>query len=171
MAPTYRPDGAQEYVWTVARCGNWWLTSTEHVVADEVPATPDEVRAFYCDLTNLTALHPLVVSVETTSRDETDHAYTQIYRVRDRIPIGPLGVGITYTARVHVPDSGDVLTEARQFPRVRLHGRVSFDQVDAGTRLTERLRIEAPRLLLAVTSRQAVKAHEEMLAGIRACFE
>ena len=33
---------------------------------------------------------------------------------------------ITYWARVDVPTHGDVITEARQFPRVRLNGTVSF---------------------------------------------
>jgi hypothetical protein len=149
----------------------WWLCSSNHIVSDEVPAAPSEVRGFYCDLTNIARLHPLVVSVQSVGREETDHAYTQTYRIRDRIPIGPFTMGIAYTARVHVPTSGDVLTEARQFPRVRLHGRVSFDDVDGGTRLTERLRIDAPRLLSTITATQAVKAHAEMLAGIRRCFE
>ena len=65
---------------------------------------------------------------------------------------------------------GDVLTEARQFPRVALDGVVSFAASDDGTRVTERLRIEAPRPLAAVTVRQAVDAHAEMLAGIRSHF-
>ncbi|TPG33854.1 SRPBCC family protein [Mycolicibacterium hodleri] len=154
----------------MANGDRWWLTSSEHIVSDEVPAEPSDVRAFYCDLQNITELHPLVVSVETIHREETADSYTQIYRVRDRIPIGPLRPGITYTARVQVPRHGDVLTEARQFPHVLLSGRVSFDQVAGGTRLTERLRIQAPRLLAAITVREAVAAHTEMLAGIRRSF-
>jgi hypothetical protein len=155
----------------VAERGAWWLASSDHVVSDEVPAPPAEVRAFYCDLHNITRLHPLVVSVETLRRDDTADAYSQIFRVRDRIPLGPFAMGVTYTARVHVPTDGDVLTEAWQFPRVRLSGRVSFDQVSGGTLLTERLRIDAPRPLAAITVKQAVKAHAEMLAGISRCFE
>ncbi|MBJ7341213.1 SRPBCC family protein [Mycolicibacterium sp.] len=154
----------------MTRGSGWWLTSSEHVVSDEVPAPPSDVRAFYCDLQNITTLHPLVVSVQTIRREETVDSYTEIYRVRDRIPLGPLRLGITYTARIHVPVHGDVVTEARQFPRVRLTGTVSFDQVAAGTRLTERLRIEAPRPLAAITVKEAVAAHTEMLAGIRRCF-
>ena len=140
-------------------------------MSDEVSAPPAAVRAFYCDLGNLVKLHPLLVSVESLGREDADHAYTQIYRVCDRIPLGPLTMGITYMARVHVPASGDVLTEARQFPRVRLHGRVSFEQVDGGTRVTERLRIEAPRPLAASPATHAVRAHAAMLAGICRCFE
>jgi hypothetical protein len=65
---------------------------------------------------------------------------------------------------------GDVLTEARQFPRVALDGVVSFVASGNGTRVTERIRIAAPRPLAAVTVRQAVAAHAEMLAGIRTHF-
>jgi hypothetical protein len=159
------------YVRTVARSGGWWLTSSHHVVADEVPASVAEVRDFYCDLHNIKRVHPLVVSVRDVEREEAADSYTQIYRVRDRIPIGPFTMAITYLARIQVPTRGDVLTEARQFPQVRLHGRVSFEAIDGGTRLTERLRIEAPRPLASTTARQAVVAHEAMLAGIRRCFE
>ncbi|BDX32182.1 hypothetical protein TUM20985_27290 [Mycobacterium antarcticum] len=154
----------------MARSGSWWLTRSEHVVSDVVPAEPAAVRDFYCDLNNIVKLHPLVVSVEALRRDETAEAYTQIYRVRDRIPVGPFTLGITYTATVHVPRSGDVLTEARQFPHVRLAGVVSFEQVEGGTRVTERLVVEAPRPLAAMTAREAVEAHAEMLAGIGRCF-
>jgi hypothetical protein len=140
-------------------------------VSDEVPAPPAEVRAFYCDLHNIKRVHPLVVSVQTVGRDETADSYTQTYQVHDRIPFGPFTMAISYIARVHVPARGDVLTEARQFPQVRLHGKVSFDPIGGGTLLTERLKIEAPRPLAATTARQAVKAHEAMLAGIRQCFE
>jgi hypothetical protein len=64
-----------------------------------------------------------------------------------------------------------VLAEARQFPRVRLRTTVTFDKMPDGTRLTERMRIEAPRPLAGLTAREAVKAHTEMLAGIRRCFD
>ena len=59
----------------------------------------------------------------------------------DRIPLGPLTIKITYQARLHVPRDGDVLTEADQSPGVRLRGRVSFEPIDGGTRVTERKRI------------------------------
>ena len=52
--------------------------------------------------------------------------------------------------------------EARQFPAVRLNSVVSFDPVPAGTRLTERIEIIAPRPLLALTVRQAVAAHGDV---------
>jgi hypothetical protein len=113
----------------------------------------------------------LVVSVRTVARRETVDGYVQIYRVGDRIPLGPLRLRTNYVARLYVPVSGDVLSEARQFPRVRLSGTVAFEPIGAGTRVVERLRIEAPRPLAGVTARKAVESHTEMLAGIRRRFE
>ena len=145
----------------------------DRVLGEDVPGAPDEVRAHYVDLNNIRDVHPLVVSVETLSRTDTGDGYVQVYRVRDRIPLGILTLPITYTARLEVPTAGPVLTEARQFPAVRLDSVVSFDPIPAGTgtRLTERIRFTAPWPLLAVTVRQAVEAHKDMLAGIRRHFE
>ena len=148
-----------------------WIAHAAETLTEEIPAAPDEVRDFYVDLDNIKLVHPLVVSVQTISRSETADGYVQTYRVRDRIPLGILAIRISYWARLEVPVHGDVLTEARQFPRVRLRGLVTFEPIDSGTRLTERLRIAAPRLLAAMTRREAVNAHIAMLAGIRSHFQ
>ncbi|HTY27096.1 MAG TPA: SRPBCC family protein [Mycobacterium sp.] len=145
--------------------------AVDRTVSEDVPADPGEVRAHYVDLDNIKDVHPLVVSVVTLHRSEFDDGYVQTYRVADRIPLRFLTVPISYTATVQVPRSGPVLTEARQFPAVRLDGVVSFDPIPTGTRLTERIRISAPWPLLSMTARQAVAAHTEMLAGIRRHFE
>jgi hypothetical protein len=155
----------------VTRGGSWWIASAQRAVTDVVPAPRDVVRAFYVDLDNIKLVHPLVVSVQSTARTETPDGYVQTYRVRDRLPLGPFALGIVYTARLRVPVHGDVQTEARQFPRVALDGVVSFTEVGEATRITERLRIAAPRPLAGVTVRQAIAAHVEMLAGIRKHFE
>jgi hypothetical protein len=150
---------------------SFWIAHAERTISEEIPAPPDVVRDFYVDLDNIKEFHPLVVAVEVLSHQPTAGGYQTTYRVRDRIPLGPLTLPITYWAQVHVPTDGDVITEARQFPRVRLNGVVSFQPTEVGTRLTERLRIAAPRLLAAVTVREAVDAHAVMLAGIRSHFE
>jgi hypothetical protein len=154
----------------MARGERWWTGHAERSVSDTVSARVELVRDFYVDLNNIRLVHPLVVEVMATDRRERADGYVQTYRVRDRIPLGPVTMPITYTARLDVPGSGDVRTEARQFPAVRLNGVVSFDEVEGGTRITERLRIEAPRPLVAMTVSQAVAAHVEMLAGIRRTF-
>jgi ligand-binding SRPBCC domain-containing protein len=149
---------------------SFWIADATETLTEDIPAPPDEVRDFYADLDNIKVVHPLVVSVQTLSRSETADGYVQTYRVRDRIPLGPFAIRIRYWARVEVSAHGDVLTEARQLPRVRLRGTVSFDPIGSGTRLTERIQIEAPRLLAATTRREAVNAHAAMLSGIRDHF-
>jgi ligand-binding SRPBCC domain-containing protein len=148
-----------------------WVARAERVVSEEIPAPPNEVRDFYVDLDNIKRVHPLVVAVRATHRRQTADGYVQSYRVQDRIPMGPLRLRISYVARLHVPNAGDVTAEAHQFPRVRLRTTVTFEPTNAGTRVTERMRIDAPRALAAMTIREAVKAHTAMLAGMRRCFE
>lgn len=143
----------------------------DRTLVEDVPGAPDDVRDHYVDLDNIADVHPLVVSVRTLHRRESPDGYIHTYRVADRIPLGVATLPISYTATVRVPRNGPVLTEARQFPRVRLEGVVSFEPISAGTRLTERIRITAPWPLLGMTARQAVAAHREMLAGIRRRFE
>jgi hypothetical protein len=150
---------------------SWWIANAERTLTEDVPAPPHVVRDFYVDLDNIKVVHPLIVSVQTLSRTETSEGYAQTYRVVDRIPLGPLTLKINYTARLQVPADGDVLTEADQSPGVRLRGTVSFEPAGAGTRVTERIRFGAPRLLSSITIREGVKAHIEMLAGIRRHFE
>ncbi|BBZ76599.1 hypothetical protein MANY_19360 [Mycolicibacterium anyangense] len=143
----------------------------DRTLTEDVPGAPADVRDHYVDLDSITDVHPLVVSVRTLHRSESPDGYVHTYRVADRIPLGVATLPISYTATLRVPRSGPVRTEARQFPRVRLDGVVSFDPIPGGTRLTERIRISAPWPLLAMTARQAVAAHQEMLAGIRRRFE
>ena len=150
---------------------SWWVAHTEQTLSEDVPAPPDHVRDFYVDLDNIKLVHPLIVSVQATSRSETPDGYLQGYRVVDRIPLGPFTMRISYRARLHVRADGIVTTEADQSPGVRLRGTVSFAPSDGGTQITERIRIAAPRPLAPITTREAVKAHVEMLAGIRRHFE
>jgi Polyketide cyclase / dehydrase and lipid transport len=150
---------------------NWWIATTDRTLTEEVPAPPNEVRDYYVDLNNIKTVHPLIVSVEETSRSETPDGYRQIYRVVDRIPLGPFTMQITYEARLTVPVVGDVLTEADQSPGVRLRGTVSFEPIEGGTRVTERIRFAVPRPLAAITVREGVKAHVKMLSGMREHFQ
>ncbi len=147
------------------------LTARSHqTLVEDVPASPDRVQAYYVDLTNIADVHPLVVSVRAVARSETPDGYTQTWRVKDRIPLGPFTLPIEYSALLRVPDDGPVRAEARQFPAVQLNSVVSFDAVPVGTRLTERIEIVGPRPLLGITVRQAVAAHKELLTGIRRHF-
>ncbi len=150
---------------------SWWTARAERTLTEEVPALPDDVRDFYVDLDNIKLVHPLIVSVEELSRSDEADGYRQSYRVVDQVKLGPIRFQITYKARLHVPVRGDVQTEAYQSPGVRLRGTVTFAPIQGGTRVTERVQIAAPRPLAGYTTREAVKAHRAMLAGIRSHFE
>ncbi|MED5814864.1 SRPBCC family protein [Mycolicibacterium sp. 050232] len=147
-----------------------WIGQARHSVSGEVPAPTDQVRAFYVDLDNISQVHPLVQWVRSTSRVALADGYRQDYQVRDRIPLGPFALPITYRARLIVPAAGVVTAQARQFPQVRLDSRVDFVPTETGTRITEDLTIAAPRPLLAITVGQAVEAHTTMLAAIGKLF-
>jgi hypothetical protein len=150
---------------------SWWIARAERTFTEEIPAPPDAVRDFYVDLNNIKRVHPLVVAVHSTCRTQIEDGYVETYRVHDQIPFGPFTLRTRYVARLRVREAGEVIAEARQFPGVRLFSTMTFERADAGTRLTERMRIEAPRALAAVTTRQAAKAHIAMLAAIRRLFE
>jgi len=149
---------------------SWWRRSAELTLSEEVAAPPDRVRDFYVDLDNMRLVHPLVVAVRTVARTGTAAGDVQTYRVSDRIPLGRRTVRTRYLARLQVPASGEVTAEARQFPSVRLQSVVTFDEIDGGTRIVERMRVSAPRPLAAVTIREAVRAHNEMLSNIARHF-
>lgn len=147
------------------------MPPVQRVVSALIAGSPADVHHFYVDLDNIVDLHPLVVEVRSFSKVDTPEGYEQKYCVKDVVPLGFLKLPITYTATLTVPDSGPVLTCARQFPRVRLDAVVTFDAEGAGTRLTERIAIGAPRPLLGITVSRAVAAHTDMLEGIRRHFE
>ncbi|OBK81176.1 SRPBCC family protein [Mycobacterium sp. 1164985.4] len=147
------------------------MSSTHRSLSEDIPAPPADVRAFYVDFDNLSAIHPLVVSVRSAGRTPYVQGYQQDYRIVDRIRMGPFTMRTAYRARLSVPPAGDVTAEARQFPGVRLRTRVEFVATDAGTRVTEHITVDAPRPLAAFTVREATSAHREMLAGIRRRFE
>ena len=148
-----------------------WMCRARFELSREVPGTPDDVRTFYTDLANMKLVYPLVVAVELVGDRHDSQGHHRDYRVRDRIPFGPLTLAVTYNATVLVAPDGVVHTEARQFPKVRLRGRVTFAPTGAGTTVTETVDIAAPRLIAAFTASQAEKAHTEMLAAIRRHFE
>jgi hypothetical protein len=148
-----------------------WIIRTERALTEDVPAAPPVVRAFYVDLENMKLVHPLVESVRRISRRETADGLVEDYRISDRIPLWRLSLPVNYGVRMRVPVEGAVITTARQFPRVQLDGAVSFEAIDSGTRIIERLRISAPLPLTGLTTRQAAEAHRTMLAAIRRRFE
>lgn len=149
----------------------WWTVEAERTLTEFVPAEPAAVRAVYVDLEHIADLHPLVVSVRRISRTVTADATVSTYRIKDRIPLGPFALSISYRARIEVAATGEVTSQAHQFPAVRLDSLVRFDPAADGTTVTERLRVSAPRPLAAITVAQGVAAHLDTWAAIRRRFE
>lgn len=147
-----------------------WIGQARRSVSGDVPAPPEQVRAFYVDLDHISRVHPLVQWVRSISREDLADGYRQDYQVRDRIPMGPFALPITYRARLVVPTAGPITAQARQFPQVKLDSQVDFAPSEVGTRIIEELTIAAPRPLLAITVGQAVAAHTTMLAAIGNLF-
>ncbi|MUL67803.1 polyketide cyclase / dehydrase and lipid transport [Mycobacterium sp. CBMA 234] len=148
-----------------------WIVRSRFELREEVPATPDAVRAFYTDLNNMKVVHPLVVAVDCLVDRQDADGRRRVYRVRDRIPFGPLTLSVAYRATVLIGPDGVVHTEAYQFPQVRLSGTVTFTPTAGGTSVTETVDVAAPRPIAAFTCDQAEKAHVAMLAAIRRQFE
>ena len=146
------------------------MSQTRRRLSADVPAPPDLVRQFYVDLRNMTLVHPLVVSVACVEQRNDPAGDYRDYRIRDRIPLGPLTLSVRYRASVLVTPDGLVYTDARQFPKVRLSGTVTFTPADVGTTIIESIDISVPRPLAAFTVREAVKAHTAMLAQIGEYF-
>lgn len=119
----------------------------------------------------MTLVHPLVVSVRCTGRTETPDGYAQTYRIKDHLPLGRLTLPISYAVSLWVPRAGEVTAEVRQSPAVRLRTPVTFEPVAGGTRVTERIRITAPRPLASLTATQATAAHVTMLSAIGRYFD
>ena len=150
---------------------NWWISKTERTLTEEVPAPPNEVRDYYVDLNNIKLVHPLIVSVEQTSRSQTPDGYRQSYRVVDQISVGSVHHSDQLPGTVDRARGRRRAHRGRSVPGVRLRGTVSFEPIEGGTRVTERIRFAVPRPLAAVTVREGVKAHIKMLSGIREHFQ
>jgi hypothetical protein len=140
-----------------------WRARSEWTLTEWVPTDPATTRAFYTDLTNLTTVHPLILGVREVAPGQ--------WRVQERNTFGPLSFRTWYSANLRVGADGDVVGESKAHLGVRLHDVVSFESVDGGTRVVERVRIVAPRPLIAYVHREAVTAHEKMLAAMRRHFE
>ncbi len=128
------------------------------------------LHAFLCDLQNYVLLHPLIESIqEIAPTDEMPDG--RRYRVVDRIPIGPFRLRTVYTAVLRPVSECEVHGHASQAPRVRLHTIYTLDEVASGTRLVERVSVEAPGMLRRFVIAQARKSHEETLAKMKVVLE
>lgn len=136
----------------------------------EIDASPETLHAFLCDLHNYVPLHPLIESIEDLPPSAAlPHA--RRYRVVDRIALGPFRLRARYVAALEPIDAGEVHGHAWQFPAVRLHTVYTLNPSESGTRLVERVTVNAPWLLRRFVTTQASRAHAETLEKLKQLLE
>ena len=139
-----------------------------HEIEIQVPR--GRLHAFLCDLSNYRPLHPLIESVEEIPPSE-ELPGARRYRVVDRIQVGPLRLRATYIAALEPVGEAEVHGYAWQSPGIRLHTIYSLETIGSGTRLVERVSVEAPRLLRRFVIHQARQSHEHTLDRMKAFLE
>ncbi len=93
------------------------------------------------------------------------------YRVVDRIRLGPFRLRSVYTAALESATENEVHGHAWQSPGIRLKTIYALETTESGTRLVERVSIEAPFLLRRFVVSQARQSHKETLSKMKAWLE
>jgi hypothetical protein len=147
------------------------MSEPDFVLEVELRVPRERVRSFLCDLHHHRDLHPLIVAVEERAADPA-RPRARSYRITDRVPIGPFGMTIVYTAAIEALGAGRVRAEAWQAPRIHLTTEYELAELDRGTtRLVERVSVEAPWPLRRFTIRQAHAAHRTTLDRMKRLLE
>ncbi len=137
-----------------------------------IDAPPDRAQDFLASMQNHPQIHPLIVAIiPLPPTIDPDGLTVQHYHIRDRMRLGPLTIAFTYHTTTRLVGPGELKLEAFQFPRVRLFNTTRFLAEGAGTRVSEEVHIEAPRLLMGIVLRQARQSHQQMLANLKQQLE
>ncbi len=137
-----------------------------------IDASPDLAQDFLASMKNHPKIHPLIVSITPLApTTDPDGTTVQHYRIRDRMRLGPFRIAFNYPATTRLGGPGELKLEALQFPRIRLRNITRFVAEGAGTRVSEDVQIEAPRLLMGTVLREARQSHQQMLANLKKQLE
>ncbi len=146
------------------------MPATDFVHEIEIRVPRARLHAFLCDLHKFVPLHPLIESIEEISpTDEMPGA--RRYRVVDRVPLGPFRLRTVYTAALESVSVNEVHGHAWQSPGIRMQTIYALEGAESGTRLVERVSVEAPRILRRFVVSQARQSHKETLAKMKALLE
>ncbi len=146
------------------------MPATDFVHEIEIRVPQARLHAFLCDLHNYVPLHPLIESIEEIlPMDALPGA--RRYRVVDRIRLGPFRFRTVYTAALESATANEVHGHAWQSPGIRLKTIYALETTESGTRLVERVSIEAPFLLRRFVVSQARQSHKETLSKMKAWLE
>jgi len=130
----------------------------------------ERVHAQLRDLRNYGEFHPLLIRVSELPRDP-EKPDTQRCEMLERLTFGPFAWRSTYTAEIREVSPTELHAEAWAPAGVHLRNRFTLAAEGTGTRIVERVEIEAPGLLLRYAARTAEAAHTDQFARLRAALE
>ncbi|MEZ7981066.1 MAG: hypothetical protein QMC74_15400 [Myxococcota bacterium] len=136
----------------------------------EVDVLRPVLHAFLCDLHRYVPLHPFIESIQDLPSSE-DLPDARLYRVVDRVPLGPLKLKTVYVAALEPVSDSEVHGHAWQAPGIRLRTIYSLIERRRSTRLVERCYVEARPLIRGFVVSQARKAHAETLEKMKDLIE
>ncbi|WP_051133266.1 SRPBCC family protein [Nocardia paucivorans] len=140
-------------------------------LAIHIAAEPEAVREVLTDLDGYPRIHPLVTAVDRLSTTSSADERTDHYRVHDRMKLGPLTISFAYRVEMSVTPAGDIVSDAYQFPRIRLHNVTTCRPEGNGSLVHEHVDIVAPRPLVATVHRKGLDAHRIMFERLKALLE
>lgn len=139
-------------------------------LAQDIGVPLPELHAFLCDLHRSVPLHPFVESIQDLPSTPSLPS-ARVYRVVDRIPLGPFRLKTVYTAALEPVSQREVHGHAWQSPNIRLHTIYALRKSDRGTRLVERCYVDAAGLMRRFVVSQAKKAHATTLDDMKTLLE
>jgi hypothetical protein len=130
----------------------------------QVDAGTDRAAAItvLSELSGHADLHPLIVDVREA--DPAPPGVLRRYVIRDRVPVGPFVLPLTYVADVISVASDRIVVVARQRPATTVRNVTRLSEVDGRLRADVEITMTVPTVLFRFAFRQAERAHAE-LAG------
>jgi ligand-binding SRPBCC domain-containing protein len=137
-----------------------------------IQAPVEQVLGFMAVMENHQQIHPLVVDIRLLNTTAApDGVPIRHYAIRDRMRYRPFTLQFTYHTAFQVRPGAELILDAAQFPRIRLHNIVRFLPEGTSTCVTEQVNIQAPRLLMATVFEEAQRLHRDMLLNLKKCLE
>jgi hypothetical protein len=137
-------------------------------------AKPAAVFAHLAEPRHFLGLQPLLVELHETGRgsDPEGRPTRRFESVEKLYFAGFIPFHNRIAGLLTLGSDGDMIeVTVWSRPRLVLHSRYRLEAETAGTRVTEAVAIDCPRLLAGLVRRQAERAHEHLLAALKERLE
>jgi len=126
-----------------------------------VDADVETVFNFLSDLNNHRHLHPYFVKAELVdSGRDSDGNRTRDFMITERPRLGPFRYTITFPTKMVFTDQHEFQSDVRTALGTHLVNVMRCKSENNGTRVTENVTVEAPRLTIGYVKQQAYIAHK-----------